>query len=456
MTSGTFCITAYVRVERKEVIPMRRSVAVLFALLFGVALTLPASADAGPRAWVDLLRRPGGDEALVVTTTSGGGRIFVAGLTEGTDLSQSVTVIAYRYDGTVAWRASFRPPIPYEPTYVEDITVSADDREVIVAFPLIGPDDDPMAVAAFDASTGTLDWSWLSTPVPAYPIGLATAPDRVIVAGHAGRRDGDWFVVALRPGSGSIVWTDRYDAPAGDADAGSVVVHDGRAFVAGSIDTKASSAVRTVTYASSDGSVLWMDTFKRARAGTIVGVTGDGTRVLVQAGWRIIEYDTGSGARPRVDRFEPAWRGMIRDVTVDRRGARASFTGNTERVGSGRSDTVTAAFDVRTERLLWLARFDGGGWDEGIDVTWVPSDPPQVVVTGGSERDGVIGWRTLAYGARRGTDLWTDLYRGPLREQGFPRALVAAPGGNRVYVVGYTTTSRRDDFATVAYRTMGR
>jgi hypothetical protein len=436
----------------RKAIPMRKYAVCVFVVLVTLALTLPASAGAGRRAWVDLRHGPASDEAQVVTTSSDGGRIFVAGLMERRDYSDTVAVMAYRYDRTLAWHARFVPPAPYEPIYVEGIAVSSDGREVIVIAPLIGPDNDPMAVAAFDTSTGTLDWSWLSTPVSAYPIDLATGPGIVAVAGIAGRRDGDWFVVALRPDAGTVMWTVRSDAPAGDAAAGSVVVRDGRVLTSGYVDTRISSAARTVAYAAADGALEWRDTFRRSRDGTIAGVTHDGTGLLVQSGWRVIEYDTTSGARTRNDRLDPAWKGMIRDVTADRRGSRVFFTGNTERAGVSGSDMVTASYDLRTGRELWFARFDGGGWDEGIDVTWVPSDRPQVAVTGGSEADGVTGWRTVAYGARGGKQRWSDLYRGPLQEGGFPRTLTAAPGGTRVYVVGYTTTSHYSDFATVAYR----
>ena len=427
---------------------MRRSLVLLVALLTGVALAVPSRASATNRAWVRL--RPGSQEALVVTTSSRGGRVFVAGLME---LSSTVAVVAYRYDGTIAWHARFVPPAPYEATYVNDIAVSSDGQEVILIAPLIGPRNDPMAVAAFDASTGALDWSWLSKPVSAYPIDLDTGRGIVAVVGQAGRGDGDWFVVALRPDVGSVKWTIRSDAPAGDTSAESVAVRNGRVFVSGSVDTRTSSAARTVAYAAADGALEWGDTFRGARDGTIVGVARGGTRLLVQSRWKVIGYGTASGARRRILRLDPAWKGMIRDVSTDRRGYRIFFTGNTERAGSTGSDMVTAAYDVGTGRQLWFARFDGGGWDEGIDVVCVPSDPPQVVVTGGSEADGVVGWRTVAYGARGGKQRWTDLYRGPLHEQGFPRALAAAPGGARVYVVGYTTTTRYDAFATVAYRT---
>jgi hypothetical protein len=432
---------------------MRRTASLLLAFLLSLALMAPASAQAARRAWVARYDgTAGGDEALVVTTTSGGGRIIVAGLTEGADYIMSVAVVAYRYDGTVAWRARFAPPASYEPTYVEDIVVSKDDREVIVTAPLIGPGHDPMAVVGFDASSGVLDWSWLSTPVTAYPRDLATAPDTVFVVGTAGRRDMDRFVAALRPLSGDVVWTQRSDAPLGDAAADSVMARDGQVFVAGSVATKDSPALRTVAYAAGDGSLSWQDTFRRARSGSVIHVTGDGSTLSVQAGWKIIRYDAQTGARLRLERLDAAWKGAIRDVTVGRRGAKAFFTGNDERVGSSDSDMVTAAYDLWTEHRLWFSRFDGGGYDEGIDVVWVPAAPPLVVVTGGSESDSVFGWRTVAYGARGGRDMWADLYSGPLGEQGFPRAITASPGGTRVYVVGYTTTARRDDFATVAYR----
>jgi len=427
---------------------MRRSLVLVFAFLTAVALAVPSRAAVRSPSWVRL--RPDADEGLVATTSASGGRIFVAGMDAG---SSTVVVVAYRYDGTLVWQARFEPP-EGEATYVEGIAVSSDGREVFVTAPLLGPGaHEPMAVAAFDTSTGALEWSWLSTPVNAHPFDLATGPGIVTVVGHAGRGNGDWYVVALNPDTGAVLWTDRTGSPAGDASAGSVVVGEGRVYVSGRVDTRASSAARTVAYAAADGALVWRDTYGGAHDATIAGLSQDGTRLVVQAGWKVIEYGTAAGARVRVDHLVPEWNGMILDVTIDRRGSRIFFTGNTERLGGNGSDTVTAAYDVRTGRRLWFARFDGGGWDEGIDVAFVPSDPPQVVVTGGSEADGVIGWRTVAYGAAGGTQRWTAQYRGPLREEGFPRALAAAPDGGRVYVVGYTTARHLDEFATIAYLT---
>ncbi len=269
---------------------MRRHAVGAFVVLVALGLMVPVSAGIGRRAWVDVRHAQGSQEALAVTTSSGGGRIFVAG-----GGNWPVTVIAYRYDGSVAWRSGFAPPSPYEPVYIEGIALSSDGREVIVIAPLIGPDDDPMAVAAFDTSTGVLDWSWQSTPVSAYPIDLATGPGIVAVVGHAGHRDSDWFVVALRPDDGTPMWTVRSDAPAGHAAAGSAAVRDGRVLVSGYVDTRTGSAARTVAYAAIDGAIEWHDTFRGASYGTIAGVRRDGTVVLVEGGWTVIEYDTDVG-----------------------------------------------------------------------------------------------------------------------------------------------------------------
>jgi outer membrane protein assembly factor BamB len=127
-------------------------------------------------------------------------------------------------------------------------------------------------------------------------------------------------------------------------------------------------------------------------------------------------------------------------VTINHRGTKVFFTG-------GR---FIAAFDLRSTERIWRSRFDGDGT---IAMAVVPSSPPQVVVTGYIEIDQVYAWDTAAYDTRTGRALWSDVYRGPLRQQGFPRDLTAAPAGTRVYVVGYASTRRSDDFATIAYRT---
>jgi len=435
---------------------MRRvtRIAVLVAILLCFASIAPAHARTDQRAWIGVFGRTSTsiDEGLVVTTTSDGGRIITAGLTERPDYTSLVEIIAYRYDGDVAWRASYAAPSPYEVTYVNDITVSVDDRVIILTAPLIGPDRDPMAVVGFAVSDGSLDWSWISPGHVAEPTDLTVAPHRVVATGTLGWKHSHGYVVALQPRTGTVVWHHRSGSPLGGASVSSAVTRAGRVFAAGSVTRRDGPMLQATAYEVDDGSIAWRTTFRRANGGSVIGFGDHGATVMLHAAWKLLGFGTARGHLVMATRLDPAWTGMIRDVTVDPHGHRVFFTGNDERVGSTHSDMLTAAYRVGAPKAQWFRRFDGGGWDEGIDVVWVPSARPRVAVTGGSEHDGTVGWRTVAYGARTGTRAWTDEYRGPLKQQGYPRAISASPGGTRVYVVGYTTTSRLDDFTTVAYR----
>jgi hypothetical protein len=429
-------------------------VTILVAILLCFATITPGHAQTDRRAWIGLFSRSATsvDEALVVTTTSGGGLIIAAGLTERPDYTSLIEVIAYRYDGDVAWRTSYAAPSPFEVTYVNDIAVSADDRVVILTAPMIGPDRDPMAVVGFDVSDGSLDWTWTSPGQAAEPTDLTIAPRRAVVASTLGTVHSHGYVVALQPRTGTVVWHHRSGSPLGDARMSSAVSRGGRIFVAGSITKRQGPALQAIAYEADGGSVAWRATFNRANGGSAIGFADHGATLLVHASWKLVGFGTARGHLVMATRLDPAWTGMIRDVTVDPHGHSVFLTGNDERVGSTHSDMVTAAYRVGARRARWFARFDGGGWDEGIDVVWVPSPRPRVAVTGGSEQDGTVGWRTVVYGARAGTRSWSDEYRGPSKQQGYPRAITASPGGARVYVVGYATTSRLDDFTTVAYR----
>jgi outer membrane protein assembly factor BamB len=232
---------------------MRRFAVMAVVFLWVLSVMSAASAGPGQRAWLRTYNGPAPlslDEALRVTTTSHGGRIFVAGLSEGTG---GVEVLAYRYSGEVAWRATFQSPSGFDAIYVENIVVSVDDREVVITVPMIGVYRDPTAVVGFDAATGHLDWTWLSTPATSYPTGLAAGPGRIFMVGSAGRHDTDWLVVALRPLTGQLVWSTRYDDPLGRADPAGVAFDRGQLFVTGSVATRTSPALRTVAYSVGTG-----------------------------------------------------------------------------------------------------------------------------------------------------------------------------------------------------------
>jgi outer membrane protein assembly factor BamB len=425
---------------------MRRSVTFVAALILGLIVSVTAAALPVNRAWI--ARFNGGpmslDEAEAVAISSQGGRIYVGGISEGRG---GLAVVAYRYSGVVAWRsARFEPPPGYEVTDVSDIVVSTDNRYVVLTADLIGIPS-RMAAVGFDANTGEILWTWMRTPGASqgFPVGVAAGPNRVFVIGAAGMRDSDWYVAALRPASGALVWEHRVDDPQGATDTDSVVYRGGRVFVTGSAAMSDRDAMRVVAYAASDGARLWSDTFTGATYGTIAGVSEDGSRLIVTGGWAVVVYGTRTGARTRVERLNPSWDGAITDVTINRSATRIYFTGYS---WSGSPGTLTAAYDLGTARRKWKTSIGNGG---GVAIVASPSSA-EVYVSAYTE-ESAMAWQTTAFDRRTGVVLWSDIYRGPLHQQGFPRAMAVAPYGSRVYVVGYASSSTGSDFATMAYST---
>jgi PQQ-like domain len=424
---------------------MRRAFGFVVVSFVLAMLSVPAVAAPGHRAWIARFNGGPGisiDEATAVATSSNGGRVYVGGCSEG---KGGLAVVAYRYSGAVAWRSPvFVPPAGSIVSDVGDLVVSTDDRHVVLTADLLGHKD-RMAAVAFDAATGAIEWTWVRAPGPSRPRGIAAGPGRVFVIGDAGGKDSDWFVAALRPATGAVVWSRQYDAPDGAAHPSGVAFSGGHVFVTGSAATAATDIARTVSYAASDGSRDWTDRYAGARFAMLAGVSRDGSRLVILAGRKIVLYRTGSGVR-RVVRFRHPWSGLPVDVAINRKGTRAFVAGYET---SGGANVTAAAFDLDEATRLW--RFVGPASDGGVAVDVSPSGS-EVYVAGYTQLT-AAAWKTQAFVARTGALVWSDVYRGPLQDQSFPRAMTVAPEGGRVYVVGYVAATRSDDFATVAYAT---
>jgi putative pyrroloquinoline-quinone binding quinoprotein len=153
--------------------------------------------------------------------------------------------------------------------------------------------------------------------------------------------------------------------------------------------------------------------------------------VLVSAG-------TGSatvpGHRLWTRRFlSPTETSEYADVVVDPSGTRVFVTGSSGR--SGHPDYRTVAYDAATGSELWARLY---GTAEGIDVPVAIGVNPsgsRVFVTG--VRSGVSttnDYETLAYNAATGATLWKRRFDdGPYDQAA---SLVVSPGGRRVYVAG--------------------
>lgn len=254
-----------------------------------------------------------------------------------------------------------------------------------------------------------------------YARSIAVSPDgmKVVVTGRShggvGARD-DYATVAYDAPTGSPVWARRFDGRGHDDDSGEdvAITADGRTLVTGYADMGRTGVdYVTMGLSTSTGAVVWLKAF--------------------------------SGTPTSSDHAQA--------LAVSPDGAMAFVTGFS--TGATGDDYATIAIDAATGGSLWLRRFDGpsGGFDEASGIAVSP-DGSKVVVTGASD-GGQSAWdyATIAYDAGSGNPAWLRRYDGPGHGNEFPFGIAMTPGGEFVYVTGYTETSTGFDYATISYVT---
>jgi extracellular elastinolytic metalloproteinase len=293
--------------------------------------------------------------------------------------------------------------------------------------------------------------------------------ERVFVTGSSAGTGDDFATVAYDAKTGRKRWVARYDGPAGGADNASALrISGSRVFVTGvSGRADGGTDIATVAYDAKTGKELWV----ARRSGPLfsfgprptLDVSADGSRVFVggsntDAGtgddFATVAYDAKTGRERWVARYDGPAGGAdnASSVRVSEGGSRVFVTGVSGRAGGG-NDTATVAYDAKTGDELWVVRHDGpqfafiSGPNLGVSST-------RVFVTGFSQRaDGGTDIRTVAYDARTGAKLWDSRRDGP---QFFFFAagptLDVNEDGSRVFVTGTSESADTgDDFATVAY-----
>ena len=103
-------------------------------------------------------------------------------------------------------------------------------------------------------------------------------------------------------------------------------------------------------------------------------------------------------------------------------------------------------------RELWLARYDGPAHDsEYVSDVAVGPDGAIVFVTGSSlGATSGLDYRTIAYEAATGSEIWTRHYNGPGDSTDYGGGVVLSPDGATVFVTG-TSDGSSSDYATIAY-----
>lgn len=219
------------------------------------------------------------------------------------------------------------------------------------------------------------------------------------------------------------------------------------------------------------GARLWVARYNGPGDGrdvaSSVALSPDGKRVFVTGGsagtasgsdYLTVAYNATTGARLWAARYNgPANKDdSARAMAVSPGGGTVFVTG--ESLGPSSTgfagDYVTVAYRSSDGKQLWVARYDGpANESDAANAISVARDGGAVFVTGASTGKGdgsfPVGYATVAYKAATGAQLWVSRYVG--QEDENSANAVASPGGNRVFVTGFSRgVGGEAGYATVA------
>jgi WD40 repeat protein len=329
---------------------------------------------------------------------------------------------------------------------------------------------------AYDAATGAQLWVdrlRAVYPTSATPTAVAVGPlgGRVYVTGELGNGSNeDYGTVAYDAASGTRLWIDRYDGPAGGDDraTGLVVAPNGHTlYVTGESAALRGLSATTIAYDAKTGARLWVSRVRvgaHENAALALAISPDGSRLfatgqtgtLARPDIMTIALDASGGREVWSARFAgSAGRADFGDtigVTPD--GSTVIVAGSDQGATLG-TDMVTLAYDAATGDRDWVATQDEGRYDGATDLAISPAGDT-VVVTGDLTPGDNFDYGTVAYRTDTGAMLWRRLYRGPGDGQDFGRAVAFNPDGETVYVTGGSDDATgAQSFATVAYSATG-
>jgi hypothetical protein len=283
-----------------------------------------------------------------------------------------------------------------------------------------------------------------------------------------------WSVAERTP---RTIWASTYDDPSHVSDHGIDVATspDGSTvFVTGTVDPSAS--MTTVAYEAASGTQRWVATYSgpegRGAAGHAITVSPDGTTVFVtgtvtrsftNVDYGTVAYDAATGTQRWASLYDgPGHRDDSPNaIDVSSDGTHLVVTGVSDGGSLTNDDYATVAYEAASGTQLWATRYDAiGGYDQAYDVSFDPAGT-NAFVTGSAyvaQRPYDTDYRTLAYDAGTGTQLWAADYEGP---GGFnnsfdiAEALAVSPDGSTLFVTGNSDGPNQqvDDYATVAYAT---
>jgi hypothetical protein len=266
---------------------------------------------------------------------------------------------------------------------------------------------------------------------------------------------------------GDQLWVQYYDKAAISSAATSLAVspNSDAVYVTGASDGK----YATVAYDAGTGTQLWSQRYNDGShdVSRSVAVSPDGSTVFVTGesvigseqpfnfDYATVAYDARNGAQKWAARYNGTGNGNdgAESVTVSPSGSTVYVTG-TSKGATSRGDYATVAYNAATGTQLWAKRYNGPGGrnDDAKSVTVSPSGNT-VVVTGTSAGTTSRGdYATVAYNAATGTQLWAKRYNGPGNRSDVAASVRVSPSGAGVFVTGWSAgAGSGSDYATISY-----
>ncbi len=306
----------------------------------------------------------------------------------------------------------------------------------------------------------------------AYALGVSPDGPMAYVTGTSTGGTGyDYATLAYATATGQRLWTSYYDGPANQEDiafALEVSPEGSNVFVTGESVGSDNVDYATVAYDAATGTQLWVARYNGpgnagdeafsvavSPGGGVVVVTGLSYASQFKVGYATAAYDSATGKQLWLRRYDgPAGGNQALAVAVSPGGGMAFVTGESYVAAKDAYDYATVAYDTFTGRQLWVARYKGPvGSDNVARALDVSPDGATLYVTGESiGADGDWDYATVAYDPATGQQLWVTRYAGPPGGDDYPSSLKVSPGGSRVFVTGYSTSSNGAfDYATLAY-----
>lgn len=293
----------------------------------------------------------------------------------------------------------------------------------------------------------------------------------VYVTGYSyGNGTGYDYATIAHDSLGNELWVARYNGPENSVDQADqafdmIVGSDGNIYVTGySCSIRSYQDYATIAYDSS-GNELWIARYDSPRneqdiaraiavdsSGNVyvTGESGLGTNI----DYVTIAYDS-SGNEIWVARYDGPGKNtdFARAIATDSSG-NVYVTGFSYGIGTDR-DYATIKYGSSGNQL-WVARYNGpGSYSEDAAIAISVDFSGNVYVTGSSDGGATYyDYATIKYDSY-GNELWVTRYDGPGKYHDNAYAISIGSAGN-VYVTGVSHGGQtKDDYATIAYDTLG-